>query len=104
MCLDLLLKIGQKFIISRDAYNAGKGKVVANFNDRKIYGADAFPDELFPDNIFPDGSTAAQINAARTTVKIAAVNDANNNDIRTQRFFLETMLYLLVEFQRLMAF
>ena len=42
-----------------DAYVIVKGKVVANFNDRKNYGADYFPDELFPDNIFLEGSSAA---------------------------------------------
>ena len=64
-----------------DAFIVVKGKVAANFNDRKNYDADDFPDELFAD-IFPDASTAAQINTARTTAKTAALNDANNNDTR----------------------
>ena len=59
-----------------DAYIVVKGEVVANFNDRKNYGADDFPDELFPDNIFPNGSTA------RTAAKTPAVNDVNNDDTR----------------------
>ena len=60
-----------------DAYIVVKREVVANFNDRKNYGADDFPD-----NIFPDGSTAAQINTARTAAKTPAVNDANKDDTR----------------------
>ena len=60
-----------------DTYIVVKGKVVANFNDRKNYGADDFPDELFL-----DGSSAAQINIAVTAAKTAAVNDANSNNTR----------------------
>ena len=60
-----------------DAYIVVKREVVANFNDRKNYGADDFPD-----NIFPDGSTAAQINTARTAAKTPAVNDVNKDDTR----------------------
>ena len=65
-----------------NAYIVVKGKVAANFNDRKYYGGNDFPDERFPNNIFPNGSTAEQINTARTAAKTAAVNNVNNNDAR----------------------
>ena len=67
-----------------DAYIVVKGNVVSNFNNRKKLWCWYFPDESFP-----DGSTAAQINTARTAAKTAAANDANNNDTKKsyQRYF-----------------
>ena len=94
-----------------DSYIVVKGKVVANFNDRKNYCADDFPDELFPDNIFPDGTTAAQISTARTPAKAAALKFLllmkqiiMIENILSEVLLLETMVHLLVVFQRLMAY
>ena len=56
-----------------------KGTLFLILTIEKNYGADDFP----------DGSTAAQINTARTAAKTAAANDANNNDTKKsyQRYF-----------------
>ena len=65
-----------------DAYIVVKRKFTANFNPRKVYANNDFPDELFPNNIFPGWSTDEQINTARAAAKKAVVSDANKNDIR----------------------
>ena len=66
----------------RNAYILVKGKVTVNFNPRKVYGDNQFPDELFPNIIFPNESTAEQINTARAVAKTATFNNANNHDTR----------------------
>ena len=86
----------------RNAHIVVKGKNTVIFDPRKVSDNNNFPDELFPNRIFPNGGTAKQTNTARAAAKTAAVNHANNNDTRdfTKGIFLETILHLLIIFER----